>query len=193
MMRIGLIAEDSNDSSSFKNLMERYYKKCIFSPILERYYENQLDAPKFKRLLQKEYSQGKYKNIIVMRDLDGLRSETGKYNKRLAWFNSLNSVVNKKGIFLLNIYELEALILADIKNFNKCFNAKLKFNGNPMMHKEPKEHLMRQTKKHQRSYSENNCPEIFSMLDINVMIDNCAYFKDFIVTFERETKLKKAA
>lgn len=85
---------------------------------------------------------------------------------------------------LLNIWELEALIFADIDTFNKRYKVSHSFKGDPMRVKEPKEVLMRITKKGAKQYKESHCPEIFSSLDIERIKANCKYFHTFITEFE---------
>ena len=48
------------------------------------------------------------------------------YMKVIPALNTKRRILNKKGIHLLHIYEIEALILADIETFNKIYKTKMK-------------------------------------------------------------------
>ena len=100
----------------------------------------------------------------------------------------MNSINKNIGILLLNIYELEALILADIDTFNRLFDTRLSFSGNPMYKTNPKEYLRSQTLKCRRRFDVSENPTVFKSLRIEKLIDNCPYFKEFIVKFEKEVQ-----
>jgi hypothetical protein len=187
MKRIGLIGEDPNDTSSIKNLLStKYGKKFIFQPMLKNIRGYQLDSVRFNTKLRAEIkaSKTKFKHFIYVRDLDGLPSSKIAIHKKQEWYDKLNREFDN-GIFLLNIYELEALILADIENFNRLFKANVTFKGNPMMKEKPKEFLMHHTKTNQRKYLEHDAPEIFNKLDFDMVKSKCRYFGEFIEEFEK--------
>src|ERR1700752_4513467 len=106
------------------NLMKNQYSSLSFeyTPLLNRINGSQLESQKTKHLLRKEYQYKKPEVVIFIRDLDGLKSETTKLNKRKEYFTEFNSVVDKKGIYLLHIYEIEALIFSDIETFNSEYS-----------------------------------------------------------------------
>lgn len=128
--------------------------------------------------------------VLFIRDADGLPSENEKIKKVQDWFKRLNPTVNSKGILLINIYELEALILADIETFNALYGTSIQFSRNCMYQKEPKEFLFQKTSRGRKVYSESHCPEIFKSLKIDKIIQNCSYFKDFHDSFKKELKIK---
>lgn len=90
----------------------------------------------------------------------------------------------------MNIYELEALILADIETFNKIYKVDIKIKGNVMYQKEPKEFLKLKTKGCRKKYFESDCPDLFKRLRFNKIGSNCKYFSDFIAEFKKTAKLK---
>ena len=109
------------------------------------------------------------------------------------WFYTLEQATNGKGLFLLNIYELEALILADVEAFNQLYGTSISFSGDPMRRKEPKEYLQRKikaVKKSKKYYHESDAPEIFSALDITQLLKNCRYFKAFFAEWKKKTARK---
>ena len=95
-----------------------------------------------------------------------------------------------KNVLLKNyksIYEIEALIWADINSINREYSLSIIFSIDPMEIEEPKEAL----KKHLKHFTENDTPKIFSQLDINNIIKNCRYFKQFISDFDKRLSLLK--
>ncbi len=189
MLKIGLIGEDPNDKDSIKNLLNQRYKNEVsFYGMLKNVRGYYLDNKKVSNALSIEYKNNLPNHVIFIRDTDGILTEKIKTKKVQDWFEKLNKKVEKKGILLCNIYELEALILADINTFNKIYNTKIKFPGDVTYKKDPKGFLIQKTKKLKKKFAENNCPDLFSKLDINEVIKNCSYFKEFITEFETKTK-----
>jgi hypothetical protein len=189
MINIGLIGEDPNDTSSIKNLLDSEYKhKAKFIPLAKNIKGHQLDNPKLKKVLKIEYGEKRCKYVIFIRDLDGFESQKSKVKLRQDWFNDLNKIVDGKGLLLLNIWELEALILSDIKTFNEIYGIDYKFSKNPSLQKDPKELLMQITSKSNKKFKESHCPEIFRQLRSDEIKKKCKKFNDFIV--ELESKIK---
>ena len=190
-MIIGLVGEDPNDTTSIKNLLSKKYQEIQFKTVAKKVTGTKLGTEKLKKRLKIELAATNFRYIIFIADLDGLDTDANKKKIKKDWFSAINSLVSNKGIFLLNIYELEALILSDIGNFNRLFGTKLKFTGDPMMKVDPKGHLKKKTAKHRRKYTESDCPEIFEQLDIKTVAKKCKYFKEFLA--ELDSKLRQAA
>lgn len=176
-MKIGLIGEAPNDTLAIKNLLSSKYdnEKYEFINMLDHIHGSQLDNQKTKRLLRVEYEIKKPDLVIFIRDLDSLLPNKQKLNERRNYFTDFNRVVDKKGIWLLHIYEIEALILADIAAFNSIYSTNIEVILNPMTISEPKEFLKTASKK----YNEIHNGNIFKYLDFNKLL-NCAYFNKFI-------------
>jgi len=190
MIKVGLAGEDPNDTLSIKNLLEkRYSKKVLFCQLAKRSMGYQLDNPKIKRSLPIEFASANCDFILYIRDLDALRSDKLKLKAKLDWFKDLDAAINKKGILLLNIWELEALILGDMATFNKLYKVSHKFKGDPMFEDKPKETLKNLTFKSQKQFKESHCPEIFKQLDIDLVEKNCSCFRDFIAQFNNKISL----
>ena len=83
-------------------------------------------------------------------------------------------------MFLLHIYEIEALILADIDTFNTLYKVKIDFKKDPMLISEPKEYLQSKCKK----YKPSDNSSIFEKLNFKKLL-NCRYFENFINNFEK--------
>lgn len=185
MVRVGLVGEDPNDTSSVKNLLESRYKgKVHFFPLLKGTKGFQLDNPKVKRSLPIEFEGKNCRFIIYVRDLDAFKSQTDKLEEKTKWFKELDATINGKGILMLNIWELEALIFADMDAFNKMYGIAHKSTHDPMRIKEPKEALKKLTHKSQKLYKESHCTEIFGKLNIDTVEKNCGCFKEFITEFD---------
>jgi hypothetical protein len=172
-MKIGLVGEAPNDTQSIKNLLEKRYSrnKYEFVFMLDRINGSQLDSGKTKRLLELEYKDKKPNLVIFIRDLDS----SAKKDERKKYFKDSNNIVDKKGILLLHIYEIEALILTDVATFNTKYGSKLEEVTNVMKILEPKEYLKKASKK----YSESHNADIFKLIDFDKTL-NCDYFKRFI-------------
>ncbi|GLB48716.1 hypothetical protein [Neptunitalea lumnitzerae] len=189
-MVIALVGEAPNDTDSIANLLSRKYDSGFdFIPLLNRTNGSDLDSQKTKRLLRNEYEFEKRKGnaidvVIFVRDLDGLASNSHQRTIRDDYFTNFNSVVDRKGIYLLNIYEIEALILADIKTFNAKYNTTVEQVEDSMLIEEPKEFLRGQ----KVGYFESHNPEIFGLLDFETVYSNCNYFSLFIDRFNRLIK-----
>lgn len=182
MIKIGLIGEDPNDTDAFKNLFKNEFnKKYIFKSLLNGIRGYQLDNPKTKKSFEVEIKNNNFINYIFIRDLDGFRSEKHKISKVTKWFNELNKICQGKGILLLNIWEFEALIFADIETFYNIYNIKnkTKFNKNVEFISNPKEELKRISKQGNKIYFESDLPRIFEKLNFSKIKKNCKYFKEF--------------
>jgi hypothetical protein len=191
-IKIGLIGEDPNDTLSIQNLLLQKYPNAFhFKQLIKNKRGYQLDNVRANAALKLEFEDFNPNYVIFIRDADALPSEKGKIKKVQDWFNRLNSVVNNKGILLMNIYELEALILADIETFNTLYGTSIQFAKNCMHQKEPKEFLFQKTYKNRKVYSESHCPELFKKLKINSIIQNCSYFKEFDTLFQSKLNTKQ--
>jgi|JFJP01.1.fsa_nt_gi hypothetical protein len=181
-MKIGLVGEAPNDTQSIKNLLEKKYSKEKFNFffMLNNINGSMLDNDKITGLLRKEFEFEKPDLVILIRDLDSLYNDFDKRVERQKFFSKSNSVINKRGIRLLHIFEIEALILSDIKTFNNIYNTNIEPIENVSLIKEPKEFLKKYTKK----YTESDNPDIFKILDFEETL-SCQYFKNFIKKFDR--------
>ena len=206
MIKIGIIGEHPlNDSDAIKALLEsskRYEKLDLnLRIILKRMRGGDLDgkngtpSKKAIKLLQQEFKDHHFDFIIYIRDLDGLPSEKKKIEQRKKWFQLFDKLGgNKNCIFLLAIYELEALILADIKSFNQIYKSNIKFTSHPMHKEEPKEFLKNATRKNNKPYKQSDCKELFGQLDFNQILEKHKgknSFKAFILELDEKVGYKK--
>lgn len=135
-------------------------------------------------MLPKEYAGERPDVVVFTRDLDALASNTTQLQKRQKEFDDINTCVGQKGIFLLHIYEFEALIMAHIGPFNALYECACKPQADPMRIVDPKGKLQKASRKGKRGeYSENDCEEVCAHLDYAELVRNCEYFREFDTAF----------
>ena len=174
---IGLVGEDPNDTDSIINLLKsRINTKISYIKLIKNVRGCNLDNPRTKASLAIECARKKPHLIIFIRDTDGLITELDKIEKCRNWHINLSKELKTPNILLMNIYELEALIFADIDAFNRIYKTKIKGGGDVTYIKKPKEELEEYTKER---YKESDCPKIFKQLNIDNVIKNCGYFRRF--------------
>jgi hypothetical protein len=182
-MKIGLVGEAPNDTRAIQNLLSRRYEHLEFTTLINDIHGSMLDSKKaIRRLLRIEYEIQKPDLIIFIRDLDSLETDKKAKRKRQSFFSSANSIVDKFGIYLLNIYELEALILADIEVFNSHYGCMANVFQDPMLIIMPKEVLIEASG---YKFIESHNPELFSLLNFDIVYERCRYFSRFIKKFEK--------
>lgn len=183
MVTIGLVGEAPTDTDAIKNILKQKYPEGDFSyvTLLNNINGSQLDSPKTKRFLRVEYESLNPNVIVFIRDLDSLYSNKGQLAIRKAYFSSNNSVVDHKGIYLLHVYEMEAMLLADIDYLNSYFDVKLSEVENVMNISEPKEYLLSNIK----NYCISMNADILDGMDFNTVVAQCHYFKIFIRKFDK--------
>ncbi len=172
MIKIGVVGEDPNDTSSVISLLSKKYPQVQFKKLAKGVTGSQLDSKKLRTSLTIEVKREQLKSIVYIRDLDGFDSEMSKLNKIHAWFANLDKEFGKTGILLTNIWELEALIFADIATFNTLYKVAHQFNGDPSKIKDPKGELKRITRNSSKKFHESHCPQIFDKLDVNLFLSD---------------------
>lgn len=182
MIRIGMIGEHPSDTKAIANLLNKKYAAQVeFFSLVYDVHGSNLDNPKIKHQLRREYQIEKPDFVLFVRDLDGLEHHAEQLNSRKACFSEFNSVVDKKGILLLNIFELEALLLTDIEVVNKYYGTKVDHVEDCMIMESPKEFLRKKIS----SYSTGHNPDLFALLDYKIVIAKCRYYKKFDEDFEK--------
>ncbi|MFD1255725.1 DUF4276 family protein [Mucilaginibacter terrae] len=180
-MRIGLVGEAPHDTNCIGVLLNQLYPDIEFFPLINQIRGSQLDCPQpTKRLLRVEFKFEKPDLVIFIRDLDGLAHETDKIDQKKAYYAEYRTVVDNRAILLLNIYEIEALILADMEKFGVMYNCEVPAVADPSAIKEPKEYL----KQLSRKYSESHNLQVFQSLNIEAVAANCNYFSRFLKDFK---------
>ncbi len=174
-LRIGLVGENTNDTLAVKNLLSRMIDiPCSFRQLFRNATGSLLDQSGSATRLRKDYELFEPHLVIFIRDLDALESDREAYWRRQDFFSKRNGTVDRKGIFLLHIWEIEALILADISVFNEKFRTSLPQFEDVMLVPEPKQYLQ----SHAR-YREAHCEDLLSNADLDTLSRNCRYFDRF--------------
>lgn len=193
MIKVGLIGEDPNDTTAIRNLLNQKFSSVIkFTTICKNITGHGLDSGKFYRTVGVETKHSKFDIIICIRDLDAFETEVTKLRSRKEWFNKITKHSSGcQTILLLNIWEIEAILFADIAPINKMFGTKISDHRNPSTIKEPKKRLKQETRKVRRTYRESDCQELLARVDFDQVVSKCTFFSDFIDDFKsRHTALK---
>ncbi|MGB0429144.1 MAG: hypothetical protein ACPGLV_01630 [Bacteroidia bacterium] len=178
-MKIGIVGESPNDTKGLEALLKKGHEDQVFKSVFGNRKQHHKAHKKLNTLLKIELKSGNYDAIVVSTDLDDHPSQTEKIRAQKDWFNKVKKDLDVRFFLLLHIYEIEALILSDIKSVLTNYGGKCSFSGNPMMQKDPKEFLEKKWSGTKFKYKENKCPEILAKLDYAIVKYNCAYFKAF--------------
>jgi len=190
---IGLIGEDPNDTSAIRLLLEQKYSERVsFKPLLQRVRGDQLNSNKMHRQLQIECRAHKPDVVLFIKDADGIRTQADKIKDCHEWYKRYNKDVNCSHALLINIYELEALIFADIEAFNKEYKTNIKGGMDVTLLSEPKEKLIQAIKNNCtckdkctcKLYHPNNAAKIFEKMNVGIVRRNCNYFDTFMKELE---------
>lgn len=185
-IKIGLIGEDSTDTDAITHLLKKKYKEGFSYRTLSLYKKGtQLFTESASKSFNFEIKKDPPHCVIVIADADAVITENPKINHKRFLYERLSKLLSCKSLLLLNIYELEALIFADIDIFNSHYHVSIKGDRDVMYISEPKEELRRKTSKMKKKYSESHCPDLFKDLRIEIVSKNCAYFKEFLNDFSQ--------
>lgn len=146
---------------------------------MEKINGDMLEDAKTFRNLRKEYEWKKPNLVVVIRDLDGLETKGLKWQQRQKYFRKVAAVVEQKSLPLLHIYEIEALICADIAAFNARFTCACAQPADPMALPEPKEWLKAATAPGLPTYSVGDCAPLLAAVNYDTVLANCRYFAAF--------------
>jgi hypothetical protein len=184
-MKIGLVGEAPLDTLSIKYLLQKKYHHLSFVELLKNKITGaSLENQKTKAELRIECMTHKPDIVIFIRDLDGLLNKDFRAKRllRQKYYNDFKGCTHvKKTLYLLNIWEIEALILSDINAFNIFYSCKVIFKENPMYIENPKEFLY----KLNRNYSSSHNSKILEIANFDTIYNNCDYFKSFINRFNQ--------
>lgn len=185
MIKLGLVGEAPHDTTAFSNLFGRHYGDSFqFFSLINGVRGDFLENRKVNKILRKEYEIQKPDLVIFIRDLDGLEDDKTAITKRKEYLRDFRRTVDRKALMLLNIYAMEALILADIATFNAKYACSVPVEQDPMTIPSPEKHLKRHSK-----YSEGQLAEVFKHLDFDTLLQNCRYFAEFVGKLEKELGL----
>jgi hypothetical protein len=184
-IKVGLVGESPNDTVAVKALWERYYsdKDVEFFVLIQRIRGSELDNKSTKKKLEAEFREEKPDSVVLIRDLDALKSDNKKLQARRKWLTSLNKVCKDSCILLLNIYEIEAWLLADTTPINSRYAINVSSYDYPETIVQPKEELQRLTN---RQYSEYYCRELIPKLNVELLKAKLPQYQQFSQKFEEK-------
>jgi hypothetical protein len=184
--RVGLLGESPNDTKAMEALLKpRYGQRVEFFTLLRNVTGDMLEYAETFRNLRKEYEWEKPNLVIAIRDLDTLETKGAKWRQRQAYFRKVATVVEQKSLPLLHIYEIEALICADIAKFNATYGCACEVPADPMTIAEPKERLMAATPPGKPRYAEGHCAKLLAEVSYDMLLTNCRYFAEFDLDFSQ--------
>lgn len=201
---IALVGESPNDTEPLCKLLAKVFPspEFEFASLLKRVHQEQLrgslldkdfqkkkrtkfgefdgrrQPPRLQTILRIEYKLKRPEIVVFVRDLDALASDKAALKIKKEWFSKAKRIVDGKALFLLNIYELEALIWSDLdvfKLFERWSGIEFEAYPDPMKIEKPKEELQKYF-----PYTESDCREIFPLLDARQIASRCSYFQKFV-------------
>jgi len=183
MIKIGLIGEHSNDTDSIAQLMRKKYNVGFHYKTLSVHkYGSQIYNESSAKTFNFEIKKYTPHCVIIVADADAIITETTRIRYKRTLCERLSKMLNSRCILLLNIYELEALIFADLDRFNTLYNTSIKGNRDVSFIEKPKDELKSKSKL-PKKFKESDCSVLFNELIIDIVSKNCSYFKTFLHEF----------
>jgi hypothetical protein len=198
-INIAILGESPNDTEALIPLLnQRFGGKANFVSILSKVRGSNMDTVDFPNRLRIEFQffDPKPQVLVAVRDLDGLANDKKQNEVRKDFFRKIRNAINEsskserrstgkgksdsKFCYLLCIYEIEALIMADIEVFNHHYGTNLQFD-NPEKVIQPKEVLTAASSKSNKgAYDEADCRKLFPLLRIDTVEQNSRQFRVFL-------------
>ncbi len=188
---VGLLGESSNDTNSLQALLnQRYGKRVRFVDLMPpdgrpKITGSQLDNPKLQHVIRANYRFQKPWLVVVTRDLDAPWTDRAKRLERLLFFRKMNKGFERKGIHLLNVEAMEALICADIAVFNNRYQCNCVVPDDPTTIHDPVKFLKAATRPGQPHYDEGHCADLLGKVAYDTLLANCRYFAAFDAEFSQ--------
>jgi hypothetical protein len=182
LFSIGLVGESPNDTDALATLLNQQYPgRFTVTQLVKKQTGDRLNSTKTHLLLAAAYKAKQPRLVIYIRDLDALASNAAKWRERHEEFEKIKKIVGEEALFLLHVYQFEALILADIAAFNRQYKVVYPVKGDPTMVENPKKKLISATDKPKaaRQYHPNHSAEMAAKLDYAKLVKTCGYFRNF--------------
>ena len=177
---VGLLGESPNDTASVEALLGRRYGEQVkFVPISPEITGSQLDNPKLQHIIRMNYRFKRPDLVVVTRDLDAPETDRPQKIKRNEFFRKMNLGLERRGIYLLNVHAIVALIAADIRIFNARYECECVVPADPMTIADPVAFLKDATPPGKPHYDEGHCADLLGKVDYDTVLANCRYFKAF--------------
>jgi hypothetical protein len=177
---VGLLGESPNDTASVAALLgPRYGERVQFTVISPEITGSQLDNPKLQHIIRKNYQFKRPDLVVVTRDLDAPETDRTQKLKRNEFFRKINLGLEQKGVYLLNVHAIEALIIADIRVFNTRYECVCAAPADPMTVADPVTFLKNATPVGKPHYDEGHCADLLGKVNYDTVLTNCRYFQAF--------------
>lgn len=208
MIRIGLVGENPNDTSTIANLLKQgIAREAHFFTMLNDVNGDDLDSDRALSLIRTEYQYTRPDLIVYIRDLDAMETDKKKIAERKAVFQRRRKRVSGRAILLLIVVESEALVFSDIEGFIRYLlqqelrqkpgmtvaeredfadlhRSNLQRFGDPMRIPTPKEDLIARF-----NYDESRLSKISQHLRLPIVLQNhrgfALFFKRFLKKIEQ--------
>ncbi|MCU0432452.1 MAG: hypothetical protein MUC87_03230 [Bacteroidia bacterium] len=197
-MKIGLIGESPNDTQAFINLFKRQYPNHIeYKSLITNFKGGNLDNVDLHNLseketvvlnqLKREYISEQPDFVVYIRDSDALENEP-ELEERLNRIYKLGNAIGQNVTYLICIFEMETLLLADTDCVNNFYNTSFIYPNSsddptdPMHRKEPKELLISEC-----GYRPIDCPRLFTTINFQKLLQ-VRFFAEFVAQFEHRIK-----
>ena len=177
---VGLLGESPNDTASVAALLgPRYGGRVRFTAISPEITGSQLDNPKFQHIVRMNYRFKRPDVVVVTRDLDAPETDRAQKLKRNEFFRKINLGLEGRGVYLLNVQAIEALIMADIRVFNARYACACAMPADPTTVADPVTFLKNATPTGKPHYDEGHCADLLGQVDYDTVLANCRYFAAF--------------
>ena len=178
--RVGVAGESTFDTKAIRNLLQKQYGlRAQFIALPLRLQGGQLDGNKSRTMFRLTYQSLRPDLVIIFRDLDGPEGDHAKQKERQKLFQELNNLIERKGLFLLHIYTIEALLIAHIEVFQKKYGWQCRVPADPTIIPKPVQFLRNASRSSKRPYEKAFCADLMEQVDYAFLTRRCRYFHDF--------------
>lgn len=178
--RVAVAGESSFDTEALRDLLHRQYgARAQFMAFPLRLEGGQLDGNKSNKMFRLTYEAKRPDLVVIFRDLDGPENDLAKRQERAAYFQKANALVEHKGLLLLHVYTIEALLIAHIEVFQKKYGWQCRVPSNPTTIAKPTQFLRDASRNSKRPYEKALCPNMMEQVDYSFLTSRCRYFHDF--------------
>ena len=178
--RVGVVGESSFDTKAMRDLLDRQYgRRAQFIDLALRLEGGQFDGRKAQTMFKLRYAAKQPDLVVIFRDLDGPADDKEMRRKRAAFFAEMDALVDGKGLPLVHIYTIEALLIAHIEVFQKKFGWQSRVPANPTTLTDPVQFLRDASRHSRRRYDKASCPDMMALVTYSFLTKRCRYFEAF--------------
>ena len=178
--RVCVAGESSFDTKALRDLLQRQYGQWAqFIALPLRLEGGQLDGRKSRTMFRLAYQDKQPDLVIIFRDLDGPADDRAKRREREVLFEEMNALVEHKGLLLLHVYTIEALLIAHVEVFQKKYGWQCRVPANPTTIPKPAQFLRDASRNSNRRYEKALCPDMMEQVAYDFLVSRCGYFRDF--------------